>query len=221
MIIHNFEQYSPEWWAIRQGIPTASCASNIITAAKGDLSVSCRNYINELLAEKKGLGDPPMEPTDWMKRGTELEPEARRFFTFETGLQTQEVGIVLNDNGTAGASADALIPNQDQTLFDEMTADEWHVPPGVIRAGLEIKCPKPSTHIGYLLNPGLPNTYKQQVHFSLAVSGLDLWYWMSYHPELDPVIIQVERDEYTEKVEKAIDQFLLLQFAAMEQLGIS
>ena len=215
MIIHTFEQYSEQWWAARSGIPTASRASSILTATKGDLSTSCKPYINELLADKKGLGDPPTEPTEWMLRGTELEPEARRFFTFETGLPVCEVGFITNDTGTAGCSPDSLVMPLDYELNGD--ADLNEVP---YQAGLEIKCPKPSTHIGYLLNPELPNTYKQQVHFSLALTGLPVWYWMSYHPELDPVIVQVQRDEYTEKVEKALDQFLLLQFAAMEKLEI-
>ena len=204
MILHDFEQYSTEWWAIRQGIPTASRASDIITAKTGVMSISSFRYMNELIAEKYGLGDPPIEPTEWMLRGTELEPEARRFFTFDTGMPVREVGFVTNDEGTAGCSPDGLIYDEDKPI-----------------AGLEIKCPKPSTHIGYLLNTfDLPDVYKQQVHFSLAVTGLDLWYWMSFHPELDPVLLEVRRNEYTAKVEKALHQFVINQCEAMQKLGM-
>ena len=216
MILHDFEQYSTEWWAIRQGIPTASRASEIITAKTGVMSTSSFRYMNELIAEKYGLGDPPIEPTEWMLRGTELEPEARRFFTFDTGMPVREVGFVTNDEGTAGASPDSLV------LFDENENDRGVSGTDNFRAGLEIKCPKPSTHIGYLLNTfDLPDVYKQQVHFSLAVTGLDLWYWMSYHPELDPVLLEVKRDDYTAKVEKALHQFVINQCEAMQKLGIS
>jgi hypothetical protein len=207
------EQYSPEWWDIRMGIPTASRASEIITAAKGELSTQSRKYIHELCAESLGLSDPPIEPTEWMLRGLELEDEARRFFTFETGKKTRHVGFLTNDEATAGASADAL-------AFDAEPFDDDGILYPDDLAGLEIKCPKPSTHIGYLLNPGLPDSYKQQVHFSLAVTDLPVWYWMSYHPELDPVIIEVRPDEYTEKVKAALVEFTKRRLAAMAKLEI-
>ena len=221
MIIHEMKQYSPEWWAIRKGIPTASRARDLITAKTGALSTSSAPYINELIADRLGLGEPPIEPTEWMIRGSELEPEARRFFTFATELQVREVGFITNDEGSAGCSPDSLIPAYGETLFDEITADQWQVPPNVFHAGLEIKCPMTKTHIGYLLNGGLADYYKQQVHFSLALTGLDVWYWMSYHPELEPLIVPVKRDEYTAMVEKAIAVFIVEQKKAMTKLGIS
>jgi len=206
MIIHKMEQYSPEWWEIRKGIPTASRASDLITAKTGVLSASAGPYINELIADRLGLGEPPKDPTEWMIRGTELEPEARRFFTFETGLPVREVGFITNDDGTAGASPDSLV------LVDENDTTRF-------RAGLEIKCPMAKTHIGYLLNGGLADYYKQQVHFSLALTGLDVWYWMSYHPELEPLIVPVKRDDYTVKVEQAIAGFIADHKRAMTKLG--
>jgi len=89
MIIHNMEQYSPEWWSIRKGIPTASCASKIVTPT-GNLSVQSRAYMNELIADSLGFGDEPTEPTEWMTRGLELEPEARSFYEFDSGLTVQQ-----------------------------------------------------------------------------------------------------------------------------------
>ena len=62
-----------------------------------------------LIADSLGLGEPPMEPTEWMLRGTELEPEARSFYEFETGATVTEVGFITNDDGTAGCSPDGLI----------------------------------------------------------------------------------------------------------------
>jgi len=207
MIVHDMEQYSPEWWAIRKGIPTASRARDLITAKTGALSASSAPYINELIADRLGLGEPPIEPTEWMIRGSELEPEARRFFTFATELQVREVGFITNDEGSAGCSPDSLVLSEkDSQSFS---------------AGLEIKCPMAKTHIGYLLNGGLADYYKQQVHFSLALTGLDVWYWMSYHPELEPLIVPVKRDEYTAMVEKAIAVFIVEQKKSMLKLGIS
>ena len=189
MIIHNCTQYSPEWWQVRRGIPTASCADKIITPT-GKLSSQSRQYMNELLAESLGFQDEPMEPTAWMLRGLELEPEARALYELLTETEVEQVGFVTNDAGTAGASPDGLLS---WAGFD---------------AGWECKCPKASTHIGYLLGGSLPDYYKPQVHFSMAVTGFKRWIFMSHYPGLDPLIVTVIRDEYTETIAKAIEGFV-------------
>ena len=206
MIIHTMQQYSTEWWAERCGLPTASTASKILTPG-GVLSKSSSALINALIADRLGIGDPPFEQTEWMLRGTELEPEARHFFEFDTGKTVKEVGFITNNDKTAGCSPDGLI------LFDKDLKDQY-------RGGFEVKCPKASTHIGYLLRGGLIEYYRPQVHWSMATTGLRRWALMSYHPELDPLIINVEWDEYTDSMAKAIDQFALNLYAAMEKMGI-
>ncbi len=217
MIIHNCEQYSPEWWAVRRGIPTASSADKIVTP-KGAFSTQSRGLMHALMADAIGLGDPPFEPTEWMLRGKELEPEARAAFTFMTDLPTLPVGFVTNETATAGCSPDSMIPARDATLFDDMTADVWQVPSNLLRAGLELKCPKPSTHIGYLLADEVPSKYIPQCHWSMATSNVKQWYFMSYHPDMDPLIKVVEWDEYTEAMVKAIARFADVMNDAKAQL---
>jgi hypothetical protein len=193
MKTYGFPQYSTEWWAIRAGIPTASSADKIVTPT-GKLSTSSEAYLNQLLAERAGYGDEPTEPTEHMLRGLALEPEARAFFELDTGLTVKQVGFITNEAGTAGCSPDGLIEIGD--------GREIHT---VI--GWEVKCPKASTHIGYLRNGILPPYYAPQVHFSMAVTGLDRWYFMSYYPGLDPLVVLVERDDYTRAVEFALQCF--------------
>ena len=209
MIIHNMEQYSPEWWSIRKGIPTASCASKIVTPT-GNLSVQSRAYMNELIADSLGFGDEPTEPTEWMTRGLELEPEARAFYEFDSGLTVDQVGFITNDEGTAGCSPDGLIVTEQP---EGEAIKYW--------SGWECKCPKASTHIGYLLKGGLPDYYKPQVHFSMAVSGIREWVFVSYFPGLEPLIVSVEWDEYTDKINEAIAGFTENLAAAREKLGLS
>ena len=122
-----------------------------------------------------------------MQRGVELEFEARAFFTLETGLSVDQVGFITNDAGSAGCSPDGLIAET---------------------AGLEIKCPKASTHFKYLRAGDLPAFYKPQVHFSMAITGFTQWWFMSYFPGLDPLILTVERDDYTAAIESALATFL-------------
>jgi len=187
MKTYGFEQRTDEWFAIRCGIPTASSADKILTPT-GKLSAQSEAYLNQLLADRAGYGDAQMEPTEWMLRGIELEPEARAMFEFQMGLKVEQVGFITNEEGTAGCSPDGLIiPN-------------W-------RHGFEVKCPKASTHFGYLRAGVLPPYYAPQVHFSMAVTGLAAWWFMSYYPGLDPLIVLIERDDYTEKVAAAIALF--------------
>jgi hypothetical protein len=198
MKIHTMPQYSDEWWEVRLGLPTASCADKIVTPT-GKLSTQAKPYMYSLIADSLGLGEPPMEPTEWMLRGTELEPEARSFYEFETGQVVTEVGFITNDDSTAGCSPDGLI--------DSPVPDDGNSHP-ITQTGWEVKCPKASTQIGYLINGGLPPYYKPQIAFSMAVTGLNQWVFMAYHPDLAPLIVLVEWDEYTDNVAKALKQFI-------------
>lgn len=204
MIIHTMPQRSDEWYAVRLGLPTASEANKLVTPKTGALSAQSHGYMCELIAELAGFPEPPKDPTEHMLNGIELEDEARRLFEFETGRKVTEVGFVTNDEGTAGLSPDGLIYSN-----------------GVPVAGFETKSPMAKTHIGYLLGGELPDYYRCQVHYSMAVSGLDKWWFQSYFPGLDPLIVLVTADEFTVKVKNAVDQFTKTLKAEAERLGIT
>ena len=202
MIIYDqIVQMSPEWFALKSGVPSASKADKILTPT-GKLSSQSVMYMNELLAEMAGYGDEPFEPNEWMLRGIEMEPEARAFFEFETGRTVAQVAWITNDEGTAGCSPDGITGVR------------------TAQAGFEVKCPKASTHIGYLRNGELPPKYAPQIHWSMAITGLQDWYFMSYFPGLDPLIVLVSADDYTTKVKVAIDEFTKTLSSEAERLGI-
>ncbi len=208
MIIHKMEQYSPEWWKARAGLPTASIANKILTPT-GKFSAQSKGLINTLIAERLGCPDDPMEASEWMIRGTELEPEARSMYEMDHDLDVEQVGFITNDEATAGASPDGLI--------DVFTDRGGNL---TAKAGWECKCPKASTHIGYLLGNELPAYYKPQVHWSMAVSGIRKWVFTSYHPELEPLYIDVEWDDYTESVRLAIVKFTEELATAAKRFGL-
>lgn len=193
MKIFDFEQYSPEWWAERRGLPTASKFGTLITPG-GKPSTQAKKYMCELIAELHVHDEEEsFEPTEWMLRGMELEDEARKWLAFDRGHEIRQVGLVKNDAGTCGASPDGLI--------DDAGMGWSNVP-------LEIKCPKGSTHIAYMLDRKLPDTYKPQVHGQMLVTGSDVALFMSYHPRFAPILIEVKRDAYTAKLEAALDKFV-------------
>ena len=188
MIIENFEQGSPEWFAARVGIPSASVFDKLITS-KGALTTSRQKLIYKLAGEKV-LGEKEEGYSNGaMQRGIELEPEARSLFELITGKEVKEVGLCYYDERKdRSCSPDGLVGD---------------------KQGLEIKCPSLAVHVEYLLSNKLPTAYFQQVQGSMYITGLDQWHFFSYYPGIKPFHIIVERDEiWIAKLGKMLDNFV-------------
>lgn len=206
----DVEQGSPEWFAMRRGIPTASDFDEIVTAVKGDLSASSEGLINRLIDECVRPGEHEgFEGNRHTQRGNELEPTARAWFGFVTGLKVTPGGFITRDDGKAGCSPDGLI-------WTGCDYSDW-----AIDAGLEIKCPDGPTHVGYLRGNALPAKYKQQVHGSMAITGLRVWHFVSYCPGYEPLVVRVVWDDYTDKVASALDRFVERLDAAKAEMGLA
>ena len=173
MKICSHEQGSPEWFEARLGIPSASMFSKIVTT-KGVWSTQADSYINQLVAERLTGEREEIYQSHHMIRGTELEPEARDMYCLVKDVEVQEVGFCLHDTLKAGCSPDGLIGEE---------------------GGLEIKAPAPATHVEYLRGGVLPSRYKQQVMGCLWITQREWWDFVSYHPNMKPLIVRVERDE--------------------------
>jgi len=173
MKICSHEQGSPEWFEARLGIPSASMFSKIVTT-KGAWSTQADSYINQLVAERLTGEREEIYQSHHMIRGTELEPEARDMYCLMKDVEVQEVGFCLHDTLKAGCSPDGLIGED---------------------GGLEIKAPAPATHVEYLRGGVLPSRYKQQVMGCLWITQREWWDFVSYHPNMKPLIVRVERDE--------------------------
>jgi hypothetical protein len=208
MIIHpHTEQYSEAWFNVRRGRPTSSQFKRIITSVKAEYSKGAQGYMIDLVAECFVPTYAAFTGNAWTERGNELEPEAREAFSTLTGKAVEQVGFVTQGEGGpwrdfVGCSPDGLIKGPD---------GEW-------MEGLEIKCPSPSVHVGYVLDGVLPDDYKQQVHGSLAITGLPRWNFFSYYPGMQPLHVVVEPDDYTEKLSRCIDRFILEYRDAREKM---
>jgi hypothetical protein len=188
MIIHDVEQGSESWHSLRQGRPTASRFSSIVTAKTGRLSTTSKKYLAELICERLGFETPHFQ-SEAMLHGIETEPVARSWFELEMDLDGGQVGLVTTDDGTLACSPDGLIYEA-----------------GDLVAGWECKCPEPRTHMMYLMDQELPDVYKQQVHGSMFICQVP-WYFMSYVEGMEPFVIKVEPDGYTETLGKALEEF--------------
>lgn len=188
-----------QWIASRRGVPTASCFDKIVTPARGEPSKQADAYICELIAEQFDPEYGVMEDyqSAAMRMGLLLEPEARRWYEFERGIDVRTTGLCLTDDRRFGASPDALCGDD---------------------GSLELKCPNPSTHVRYLIEGKLPDQYKPQVHGQLIVTGRKWVDFMAYSPGFPPLLIRVEPDDYTEKVRKALDDFWPRYQEALEKV---
>ena len=192
LITLDCEQGSEEWLQARLGIPTATGFENIVTAT-GKKSSAQIKYMAELIEESiLGLQDGSFK-SKFMERGNQLEPLARSAYEFVTGnTVTQVGGVYLDDKKEVMVSPDGLIPE--------------------LKKGLEIKCPKMSTHIRYLLEGGVPSEYIIQVQANLWVTGYDTWDFVSYCPEYQKqplYIFTTHRDQaLMTAFNKLIPQFL-------------
>ena len=126
-----------------------------------------------------------------VRRGNALEPEARFFYEQRTGYKVDQPGYCQHDKGGFGCSPDGLIWNHTGSW-----QGHYH--------GLEIKCPRPETHMQYLLNGVLPSEYVYQVHGSMAVTGCKRWDFLSYCPGEAPLLLTVKRDEFTDRLERGL-----------------
>jgi len=220
MIIYDhIAQMTDEWFELKKGIPSASGASKVVSVA-GKIQSSAAMYCDELIEAMLGLtSEKDKFKSEDLDRGIEYEAEARGLFEMETGMEIREVAWITNDAGSAGCSPDGLI---------EL--------PGA-GMGWETKCPKARTHIGYrrMARPylmkefgrfelytaeALPTKYKQQCHWSMAITGLQRWYFQSHHPKLPPLYVLVKADAYTVKVRSAINQFTESMAQEIESLGV-
>ena len=181
-------QGSPEWFAARLGIASASNFSKILAKGQGKTR---KSYMLQLAAEK--LAGEPQETFSnaVMDRGTEVEPQAREYYEKLNGVIVEQVG------------------------FCKLTEDIGCSPDGLVGTdgGLEIKCPNSTTHLTYIMAEKLPSVYVAQVQGSLWVTDRKHWDFVSFDPRIKQRpywSIRVFRDEaYINKLAVEVNQFII------------
>lgn len=160
------EQGTETWFAARAGKLTGSRFAALMSSGKGH-----DDLIKDLAWERYTGKCIETYCNDAMRRGTELEPEARRWYSFITDTDVTEDGFIVHDSiPNVGVSPDGLIGGD-----------------GLI----EIKCPGHRAHIETLEKNKIPSQYRWQVQGQLWVCGRRWLDFISYHPEHVGVIIRV------------------------------
>ena len=70
---------------------------------------------------------------------------------------------------------------------------------------LELKCPMAPTHLLWLCRGVMPHVHRAQVQGQIWVSGRSWCDFMSYHPQLPPLLVRVEPDE---RYQAALDDLM-------------
>jgi hypothetical protein len=177
MITHIHEQRSPEWHAARAGVITASMFSTArYRTKKGEWSADARKYAFCLAIER--LGGSPLDDgmeTAAMRRGTELEPAARKRLSQILGKPIEIPGFITTDDKRFGASADGFIDDD---------------------GGCEIKCLVDAGRIHSVLIENDLSDFMDQIQGCMWVTDRSWWDFCVYLPQLQAA----KRDIYRKRV---------------------
>ena len=155
------EQGTEEWKLARLGKVTASRVS----AARAKKGTATRaDYIADIITERL-TGSPIESYTNaYMEWGTANEPLARAAYEIKTGIWVEQVAIVNHPTiKSFAASPDGLV---------------W------TDGLLEIKCPKTSTHLNWMMKGEPPTEHKHQMLAQLACTGREWVDFVSFDPRL-------------------------------------
>jgi putative phage-type endonuclease len=197
------KQGSEEWLQARVGLVTASRIADVIAKTKTGPSMSRQGYLGELVAERlTGQSAEGGFMNDDMRRGLELEPEARMAYEIRTGRIVEEVGLVLHPTMRAGASPDGLV---DDGL-------------------LEIKCPRTHVHIEYLLAGKPPAKYLPQMAWQCVCAGRAWCDFVSFDPKMPEhlrlFVVRYTPDAgYLRELEAEVEAFIGEVESKVEQLS--
>lgn len=197
MNFYDVQQGSLEWLQLRAGKITASRFRDACDKLKSGVpSGKAVSYAAQVAIER--ISGSPCDDgfVTWqMKRGTELEPQARIAYEAATGLLAMESGIVTTDDELFAYSTDGFVDEQ-----------------GLI----EIKCPAAPEKIIAIWRDRDLSEYIHQIQGGLWITGRQWADFIMYAPQLESVgkalfVRRIERDEpFIEKMESD-----LMAFAAM------
>lgn len=189
MKIHDVEQGSGKWLALRLAIPTASEFDFLISPTwKIRTGEAPRSYLYQKICEKFMGAFADGGSSFAMGQGSIMEHEALPWFQFTHDMPVRRVGFCTTDDGRIGCSPDGLIGED---------------------GGIEIKCPTAQTHLRYWVDGVLPKEHAAQVHGSMYVTGRKWWYFLSYSRQFPAFLIRVERDDgIQQSIDEAVKGFL-------------
>lgn len=198
-VICDHEQGSAGWFADRAGVISASMFSVARERLKngpqkGQPSTKARKYAFQLALERiSGRASESSAYETWqMRRGRELEPDARLMHSFLHGVEVQSCGFMKTACGRFGASPDGLISDD---------------------GGAEYKAFTDSDKIREIVLDGDPSMVMDQMQGGMMITGRNWWHLGLYCPDMwvagmEFTVIPAERDEaYIEELREDLERF--------------
>lgn len=197
MIILHDEQGSPGWFAGRAGVHTAS---NFMEsrkrmksgAHKGEHSTAAKNMAFKKAVERiKGAACDEDQYETWaMRRGTELEHDARLLHERRKGVFIEQASVILTDDRRFGYSTDGFIGD------DGMAEYKCFVDPSKVR---EIMFADDASDV------------MDQVQGGMWITGRSWCDFCLYYPDLESIglnliVNRIERDD--EYIEGLVEDLL-------------
>lgn len=180
-------QRCDQWYLDKCGKITASAIADLMAGGRG---LTRRRLLRRLAVERfTGVPIVVTYPTAAMRRGVEMEDQARANYEILTGRDVVQTGYIGHpDIPMSGASPDGLVGDD-----------------GLI----EIKCPLPENHIATLFGDPPDRKYMMQMQWQMACTGRQWCDFVSYCPletpltdmvvpdsdRLDTCIVRVPRDD--------------------------
>lgn len=180
--IIDVEQGSPEWFAARMGIPTASEFSTVLAKGEGKTR---KSYMRKLAGEI--VTGEPTEPYSnvHLERGKAMEAEARELYAFLREQEPKIVGFVINER--KGCSPDSFLGTD---------------------AVLEIKTALPHILIEKIEADKFPSEHVAQCQGALWVCEREWVDIAIYWPKMPLFVKRAYRDEkYIATLSDEVDRF--------------
>ena len=179
MIIHTMKQRTPEWYALRSGMPTGSEFSKLVTGT-GLPSDSLPDYAMDLATQKlagEDYAEGQFGGNKHTERGNELEDFAIAAYEFDYDCTVEKVGFVTDDLLQWGVSPDGFVGAKGMAEVKCLTRKEHGL---VLKYYREHKKAKPQ--------------YKPQTQGQMMVCERDWVDLIFYHPKLPMLVIRQEPD---------------------------
>ena len=203
----NITQNTEEWYALRLGKATSSNFGKIMANLDKGFGKPAMEYALKTVLE--GLsGESVVESysNGWMEQGHEREPVARDLYESATFNEVLNGGFCQHKtiNGI-GCSPDGLVFNAGE------------------KGGIEIKCPKFTTHYATIKRDSFDPSYRWQLLGNMWICELDWIDFVSYSPEFPEskqlFIHRLKREDYEKELGQLKDRVMnfMLEVAAIKK----
>jgi hypothetical protein len=170
-------QGSAKWLFARRGKPTGSRYGDIVTpTGLASKAAARKKLMFELLGERISGQTAPHFESEAMRRGTQLEPEARAWYSLQEGVEVRQIGFAYWLDGRAGASPDGLVGDD---------------------GCIEIKCRLLHNHLLALATDVLAPAEFMQAQGVMAACGRQWCDFVHYTdaPNVPSRVLRVQRDD--------------------------